>query len=270
MALNVQGDRFVCRNCALLGNQDTLYAAAEGSRQYYDNCYIEGTVDFIFGKSIAVFQSCTIKSLSNAYITAAATPGYQSHGFVFFDCKLIAAPEATKVYLGRPWRPNSHTVFIRSEMGNHILPAGWDNWGNPANEKTAYYAEYKSTGPGAAPSQAGSVEQTAHRKGSKSPHTLKVSLRWIPPWPIREKTGLNQVKKRTNPPPRNNMKTYWLFFSGLGLIFPVNAQSVQSGTAPPSSRTYGYPTRATGRIRIQCCTPTTPTRTPAAWEVTTT
>ena len=153
VALNVQGDRFVCRNCALLGNQDTLYAAAEGSRQYYDNCNIEGTTDFIFGKSIAVFQSCTIKSLSDSYITAAATPEYQPYGFVFFDCQLIAAPEATKVYLGRPWRPYSHTVFIRCQMGTHILPAGWDNWRNPENEKTAFYAEYKSTGPGASPTQ---------------------------------------------------------------------------------------------------------------------
>ena len=151
VALNVQADRFVCRNCILSGNQDTLYAAAEGTRQYYDNCLIEGTTDFIFGKSISVFQSCTIKSLMNSYITAAATPVYQSHGFVFFDCSLTAAPEATKVFLGRPWRPNSHTVFIRCEMGSHIRPEGWDNWGNPANEKTAFYAEYKSTGPGAAP-----------------------------------------------------------------------------------------------------------------------
>lgn len=151
VALNVQGDRFVCRNCILSGNQDTLYAAAEGTRQYYENCLIEGTTDFIFGKSIAVFQSCTIKSLSDSYITAAATPGYQSHGFVFFDCDLTAAPEATQVYLGRPWRPNSRTVFIRCRMGAHIRPGGWDNWGNPSNEKTAFYAEYQSAGPGAAP-----------------------------------------------------------------------------------------------------------------------
>ncbi|GHB61643.1 pectinesterase family protein [Persicitalea jodogahamensis] len=153
VALNVQADRFVCRNCALIGNQDTLYAAAEGSRQFYDHCLIEGTTDFIFGKSISVFQSCTIKSLSNSYITAAATPVYQPYGFVFFDCNLTADPEATKVYLGRPWRPNSHTVFIRCQMGEHIVPAGWDNWGNPANEKTAFYAEYRSTGPGASPDQ---------------------------------------------------------------------------------------------------------------------
>jgi pectinesterase len=148
VALHVEGDRFVCKNCVLLGNQDTLYAAAEGSRQYYENCYIEGTTDFIFGKSISVFQSCTIKNLSDSFITAAATPTYQSYGFVFFDCKLIADPVAQKVYLGRPWRPYAKTVFIRTDMGSHILPVGWDNWGNKANEQTVLYAEYGSTGPG--------------------------------------------------------------------------------------------------------------------------
>ena len=153
VALHVEADRFVCRNCALLGNQDTLYAAAEGSRQYYDNCHIEGTTDFIFGKSVAVFQSCTIKSLVNSYVTAAATPDYQPYGFVFFDCQLIADPAATKVYLGRPWRPYAKTIFIRSRMGSHILPVGWDNWGNAANEKTVLYAEQGSTGPGGSTSK---------------------------------------------------------------------------------------------------------------------
>lgn len=148
VALHVEGDRFICKNCVLLGNQDTLYAAAEGSRQYYENCYIEGTTDFIFGKSISVFQSCTIKNLSDSFITAAATPAYQQYGFVFFDCKLIADPSVKKAYLGRPWRPQAKTVFIRSEIGDHILPAGWDNWGNADNEKTVLYAEYGSTGPG--------------------------------------------------------------------------------------------------------------------------
>lgn len=148
VALHVEGDRFVCKNCVLLGNQDTLYAAAEGSRQYYENCYIEGTTDFIFGKSISVFQSCTIKNLSDSFITAAATPAYQSYGFVFFDCKLITDSAAQKVYLGRPWRPYAKTVFIRTDMGSHILPVGWENWGNKANEQTVLYAEYGSTGPG--------------------------------------------------------------------------------------------------------------------------
>ncbi|UFH57131.1 pectinesterase family protein [Spirosoma sp. KNUC1025] len=148
VALHVDADRFVCKNCTLLGNQDTLYAAAEGTRQYYENCFIEGTTDFIFGKSIAVFQSCTIKSLSDSFITAAATPDYQRYGFVFFDCKLIADPAAKKVYLGRPWRPGAKTVFIRTDMGDHILPVGWENWGNTANEKTVLYAEQGSVGTG--------------------------------------------------------------------------------------------------------------------------
>jgi pectinesterase len=148
VALHVEGDRFISKNCSLLGNQDTLYAAAEGSRQYYENCFIEGTTDFIFGKSISVFQSCLIKSLSDSYITAAATPEYQQYGFVFFDCKLIADPSAKKVYLGRPWRPYAQTIFIRTDIGDHVLPAGWDNWDNAANEKTVLYAEFGSTGAG--------------------------------------------------------------------------------------------------------------------------
>ncbi|MCX6214145.1 pectinesterase family protein [Spirosoma sp.] len=152
VALHVEADRFICRNCNLLGNQDTLFAAAEGSRQYYENCYIEGTTDFIFGKSVSVFQSCTIKSLSDSFITAAATPVYQRYGFIFFDCKLTADPAARKVFLGRPWRPNAKTIFVRTQMDSHILPAGWDNWNNVANEKTVLYAEYNSTGPGSSPS----------------------------------------------------------------------------------------------------------------------
>lgn len=149
VALHVEGDRFVAKNCVLLANQDTLYSATENSRQYYTNCYIEGTTDFIFGEATVVFQGCIIKSLINSFITAASTRPSQKFGFVFFDCKLIADTAATKVYLGRPWRPYSKTVFIRTEMGKHILKEGWDNWRNPENEKTVLYAEYKSYGPGA-------------------------------------------------------------------------------------------------------------------------
>lgn len=149
VALHVEGDRVMVENCILKGNQDTLYAATETSRQYYVDCFIEGTTDFIFGEATAVFERCTIKSLSNSYITAASTTARQSFGYVFFDCKLIAAPTATKVFLGRPWRPNAKTVFIRTQMGNHILPQGWDNWRDPANENTVVYGDYQSSGEGA-------------------------------------------------------------------------------------------------------------------------
>lgn len=151
VALHVEGDRCSVTACRLLGNQDTLYAATEGSRQYYSDCYIEGTTDFIFGEATAVFQSCTIKSLTNSFITAASTRPGQRFGFVFFDCRLIADTAAKKVFLGRPWRPYAKTVYIRTQMDGHILPVGWDNWRNPDNEKTVLYAEYKSSGAGAAP-----------------------------------------------------------------------------------------------------------------------
>jgi len=151
VALHVEGDRCSVTSCRLLGNQDTLYAATEGSRQYYRDCYIEGTTDFIFGEATAVFQSCTIKSLVNSFITAASTRPGQRFGFVFFDCSLTADTAAKKVYLGRPWRPYSKTVFIRTQMDGHIVPAGWDNWRNADNEKTVLYAEHQSSGKGAAP-----------------------------------------------------------------------------------------------------------------------
>jgi pectinesterase len=152
VALHVEGDRAVFRHCRMVGNQDVLLLAAGGSRQYYRYCYIEGTTDFIFGASTGVFDHCVIHSKKNSFVTAASTPSEQTYGFVFLDCKLTADTTlAKKVYLGRPWRPNAKVVYLRCELGSHIVPAGWDNWKSPENEKTAYYAEYRSTGPGANP-----------------------------------------------------------------------------------------------------------------------
>lgn len=153
VALHVEGDRFVAKNCRILGNQDTLYAATENSRQYYFNCYIQGTTDFIFGKATAVFQECEINSLNDSYITAAATSKNQKFGFVFLNCRLIADTAVGKVYLGRPWRPFAKTVFVNCDLGKHIIDVGWNPWTGdkmfPEKEKTTFYAEYKSTGPGA-------------------------------------------------------------------------------------------------------------------------
>ncbi|MGI4866643.1 MAG: pectinesterase family protein [Janthinobacterium lividum] len=151
VALHVEGDRATFRHCRMLGNQDTLFPAVENSRQYYQDCYIEGTTDFIFGTAVAVFDNCEIHNKRNSYIAAAATTERQEFGFVFMNCRLTADSSAHKVYLGRPWRPHSHTVYLHCNMGAHILPVGWDNWRSADNEKTAYYAEYQSTGPGASP-----------------------------------------------------------------------------------------------------------------------
>ena len=149
VALHVESDKAVFKNCRFIGNQDTIYAAGESSRQFFLDCYIEGTTDFIFGPSTAVFQNCTIKCKSNSFITAANTPEAKKFGFVFLDCKIIADSAVSKVYLGRPWRAWAKTAFIRCDLPEQISPSGWDNWSNAENEKTTYYVEYKNTGKGA-------------------------------------------------------------------------------------------------------------------------
>jgi len=153
VALHVEGDRCIVKNCRLIGNQDTLYAATAQSRQLYQDCYIEGTTDFIFGEATVVLQRCTIKSLLNSYVTAAATTQRQKFGFVLLNCRLIADSGVTKVFLGRPWRPYAKTVYINCELGSHIVPEGWNPWKGdamfPDKIKTAYYAEYGNTGSGA-------------------------------------------------------------------------------------------------------------------------
>jgi len=153
VALHVEGDRFVIKNSKILGCQDTIYTATSGSRQLYIDCYIEGTTDFIFGEATAVFKNCTIHSLKNSYVTAAATPQDKDFGYVFINCRLTAASNVNEVYLGRPWRPYASTVFINTEMGSHIVPEGWDPWKGdkmfPNKEETTFYAEFNSKGPGA-------------------------------------------------------------------------------------------------------------------------
>ena len=151
VAVHADGDRAVFRRCRLLGNQDTLLTANQESRQYYEDCYIEGTTDFIFGPATAWFERCHIHSKKNSYVTAASTVEGHEYGYIFNRCRLTAADRIDRVYLGRPWRPFAATLFMRCELGGHILPVGWHNWDNPANELTARYAEYRNTGPGASP-----------------------------------------------------------------------------------------------------------------------
>ncbi|MBM6890714.1 pectin esterase [Bacteroides caecigallinarum] len=149
VACFVCADRTYFKKCSFLGFQDTLYTYGKGCRQYYEECYIEGTVDFIFGWSAAVFNRCHIHSIGNGYITAPSTDNGQKYGYVFYDCDITAAEGVDKVYLSRPWRPYAQAVFIRCNMGRHIAPEGWDNWKNAENEKTVFYAEYQSKGEGA-------------------------------------------------------------------------------------------------------------------------
>jgi pectinesterase len=167
LAVRVDADHVAFSNCRLLGWQDTLML--NKGRQYFKDCYIEGRVDFIYGDGTAVFERCQIHSKNGGYVTAASTPVERAFGFVFLHCKLTgdAAPwvdpatgisdkvwKLPNAQLGRPWRPYASVAFIECEMGGHIKPEGWNNWGKAENEATARYAEFGNTGPGA---------QTEHR-----------------------------------------------------------------------------------------------------------
>lgn len=149
VAVFVAGDRAKFKNCRFLGFQDTLYTYGRESRQYYNHCYIEGTIDFIFGSSTAVFDSCTIFGKRGGYYTAASTPENKKYGYVFLHCNITGDAPSNSFLLGRPWRPFAKTVYINCTLDKQVSPEGWSNWSNPSNEKTAYYAEYKNTGPGA-------------------------------------------------------------------------------------------------------------------------
>ncbi len=174
VAILVTGDCAVFRRCKFLGHQDTLYAygsksdpktdaAKEAaktqripenmqSRQYYEDCYIAGTVDYIFGWATAYFNRCELHCISDGYVTAAATPQGQSYGYVFNECHITATP-GTKTYLGRPWRNYAQTVFINCTLDDCVRPEGWKNWPNKDTgldgSTTAYYAEFQSKGNGA-------------------------------------------------------------------------------------------------------------------------
>jgi pectinesterase len=149
VALRIEGNRATFKNCRMTGNQDVLFLSGSGVKHYFQDCYIEGTTDFIFGAATAVFKNCHIHSKKNSHVTAASTNSIIPYGFVFFDCKLTADSSINKVSLGRPWSPTASVTYINCWMGPHIIAEGWNNWKNPANESTARYAEYKSSGPGA-------------------------------------------------------------------------------------------------------------------------
>lgn len=165
LALRVDGDRDAFDDCRIVGWQDTLMV--NNGRDYFTNCYVAGRVDFIYGSATAVFDHCEIHSRNGGHVTAASTPQDHPFGFVFLDCNLTGDSQpwvgpdgipankssAPMADLGRPWRPYASVTYINCRMGAYIRPAGWNNWRNPANETTARYAEYQSTGPGANPGQ---------------------------------------------------------------------------------------------------------------------
>jgi pectinesterase len=180
VAVRIDGDRVKFENCRFLGFQDTLYPHGKTSRQYYKNCYIEGTIDFIFGWSTAVFDSCRIFCKAEGFITAASTEPETTFGFVFRNCSISGSAPVGSVYLGRPWRPFAKVVYLNCQMDAVIHPAGWDNWSNAANEQTAYFAEYNNTGAGAAPAARAAWSQQLSAADSEYYSLDKIFGNWNP------------------------------------------------------------------------------------------
>lgn len=181
VACFVSGDRAFFKNCRFLGYQDTLYTYGKNSRQYYEDCYIEGTVDFIFGWSTAVFNRCHINSKSKGYVTAPSTDAGKQYGYAFYDCQLTADEGVGGVYLSRPWRPYAQAVFVNCDLGKHILPVGWHNWNKKEAEKTVFYAEYESKGDGAnVKERAKFSRQLKNLKGYQIEDVLAGSDGWNP------------------------------------------------------------------------------------------
>ncbi|WOH64114.1 pectinesterase family protein [Bradyrhizobium sp. BWA-3-5] len=159
VALSITGDKDVITRVRLLGAQDTLFANkgpnGRMSRQYFSDCYIEGHVDFIFGNAKAYFQHCELHGIANqAVVYTAQSKGSpdEDSAYVFDHCTLTADP-ARDIALGRAWRPYATVVFLFTKMNAPVIAEGWREWtpGKTDTLKTAYYAEYKSTGIGANP-----------------------------------------------------------------------------------------------------------------------
>ncbi len=198
LALLVNGDRCIFASCRIIGWQDTLMV--NNGRDYFRDCYIAGRVDFIYGSATAWFENCEIHSRNGGHVTAASTPQDHPYGYVFANCKLTgdavawdpattnpATTQKARVTpiadLGRPWRAYASVTYINCEMGDHIKPAGWNNWGKASNESTARYSEYHSKGPGAAPDKRASwSHQLTDEQAAQItiPHVLAGADQWDP------------------------------------------------------------------------------------------
>ena len=158
VALRVSADRVVIFNCQIDGYQDTLYAHAH--RQFYRDSTISGTVDFIFGDSITVFQNCNIvvrKPMGGqgCMVTAQGRSDVREPtAIVLHNCRIIGEPayipvkNINKAYLGRPWKEYARTIVMRTTISDVIDPAGWSAWNGDFALKTLFYAEYENSGPG--------------------------------------------------------------------------------------------------------------------------
>jgi pectinesterase len=180
VALRVEGNRASFYDCKMVGFQDVLFLSGNGVKQYFNHCYIEGTTDFIFGAATALFEDCYIHSKKNSHVTAASTNSIIPFGFVFKRCTLTGDSTLNKVSLGRPWSATASVTYIDCWLGKHIIEEGWNNWKNPANELTARYSEFNSTGPGANPSKRVTWSKQLTKEQADLITTEKIFGAWLP------------------------------------------------------------------------------------------
>jgi len=202
IAVYAEGDYLTFKNCSFLGSQDTLFtgplppkviepggftgpkefAPRINSRQLYENCFIRGDIDFIFGSATAYFDHCEIFSQNigeeiNGYVTAPSTPEGQDYGYVFHECRFTSDCPDESVYLGRPWRNYAKAVFLNCEIGPHICKEGFHDWNKSESHNTTFFAEYNSYGPGANPvARAPWVKQLTQNEAQKYSKEQVLSL----------------------------------------------------------------------------------------------
>ncbi|CAN8234198.1 unnamed protein product [Cochlearia groenlandica] len=153
VAMSVSGDKAAFYRCGFYGFQDTLLDGGLG-RHYFRNCFIQGSVDFIYGNGRSIYQDCTIKSVAKAsvggitgFITAQGKDSRSERsGFSFVNCTVDGTG---KILLGRAWRVYASVVFSRTYMAGIIAPKGWNDWDNATRDKTVMFGEHRCSGPGA-------------------------------------------------------------------------------------------------------------------------
>ena len=176
IAVSAEGDNFTFKHCKILGHQDTLFTGPlplkekqpggftgptiDGERklvhQLYEDCFICGEIDFIFGSATAYFKNCTLFALNrnepiNSYYTAPSTYEGQAFGYVFDNCTFTGNCPPKSVALSRPWRIHAKVVLLNCEYSDQIIDEGFTDWNKPESHETVYYAEYNGHGDGYKP-----------------------------------------------------------------------------------------------------------------------
>lgn len=192
VALRSSSDHSIFYRCSFDAYQDTLYA--HSNRQFYRDCYITGTVDFIFGNAAVIFQNCSIQPRKplpkqfNAITAQSKSDPNQNTGISIQRCRVFSSSNinnTTKTYLGRPWTDYSTTIFMESDIGGVVDPAGWTQWTPNVDPRSSiFYAEYQNTGMGSLVNQRvqwGGYRPTLTEEEAKK-FSVESFLQGILPW----------------------------------------------------------------------------------------